>query len=142
MAQQPSPIKLFQIEEPNGAPDAENGLGLAVGIELSRVGGASVAASVGGNAELLVRPEPGGIGGILTEQALFDLLHDLRSLAEKTVARPVTHAVIRLDGFDLADGAVLRAAAKADLALLGIRRDGGVLDAAVEAEDMAAVLSD
>jgi len=141
MAQQPGPIKLFQIEEPDGAPDAENGLGLAVGIGLSRAGGASVAASVGGNAELLVRPEPGGIGGDLTEQALIDLLHDLRSVAEKAVTRPVTHAVIRLDGFDLADGAVLRAAAKADLALLGIRRDGSVLDAAVEAEDLAAVLS-
>ena len=142
MAQQPSPIKLFQIEEPDGALEAEDGLGLAVGIELSRAGGVSVAASVGGNAELLVRPEPGGIGGDLTERALIDLLQDLRSLAEKTMARPVTHAVIRLDGFDLTDGAILRAAAKADLALLGIRRDGGVLDAAIEAEDLAAVLSD
>jgi hypothetical protein len=142
MAQEPSPIKLFQIEEPDGAPDAEDGLGMAVGIELSRVGGASVAASVGGNAELLVRPGPGGIVGALTEATLADLLRDLRSLAEKAVARPVTHAVILLDGFDLADGAVLRAAAKADLALLGISRDGTALDAAIEAEDRADVLSD
>jgi hypothetical protein len=141
MAQQPSPIKLFQIEEPDGAPDDEDGLGMAVGIELSRAGGASVAAAVGGNAELLVRPEPGGIGGNLTEKGLADLLRDLRSLAEKSVARPVTHAVIRLDGFDLADHAVLRAAAGAGIALLGIRREGNALDAAIEAEDLAAVLS-
>jgi hypothetical protein len=141
MAQQLSPIKLFQIEEPDGAPDAEDGLGMAVGIELSRAGGASVAASVGGNAELLVRPEPGGIGGTLTEATLVDLLRDLRSLAEKTVARPVTHAVIRLEGFDLADAAVLRAAAAAGLALLGIKRNGTALDAAIDAEDVAAFLS-
>jgi hypothetical protein len=141
MAQQPSPIKLFQIEEPDGAPDAEDGLGMAVGIELSRAGGASVAAAVGGNAEYLVRPEPGGVGGALTEKAAADLLRDLRSLAEKAVARPVTHAVIRLDGFDLADGALLRAAAAAGLALLGIKRDGTALDAAIEAEDLAAFLS-
>jgi coenzyme F420-reducing hydrogenase alpha subunit len=141
MAQEPSPIKLFQIEEPDGAPDAEDGLGMAVGIELSRAGGASVAAAVGGNAEYLVRPEPGGIGGALTEKSLADLLSDLRSLAEKAVARPVTHAVIRLDGFDLGDHAVLRAAAKADIALLGIVRAGTALDAAIEAEDLAGLLS-
>jgi coenzyme F420-reducing hydrogenase alpha subunit len=142
MAQQPSPIKLFQIEEPDGRPDdAEDGLGMAVGIELSRLGGASVAAAVGGNADWLVRPEPGGIAGTLSETAVAGLLRDLRSLAEKAVARPVTHAVIRLDGFDLADVAVLRAAAAADIALLGIRREGNALDAAVEAEDLASVLS-
>ncbi|HEX4111920.1 MAG TPA: hypothetical protein VH020_05235 [Stellaceae bacterium] len=142
MAQQPSPIKLFQIEEPDGAPDdAEDGLGMAVGIELSRADGASVAASVGGNAELLIRPEPGGIGGALTEATVAALLRDLRALAEKSVARPVTHAVIRLDGFEIADVAVLRAAAAADIALLGIRRDGSVLEAAVEAEELATALS-
>jgi len=141
MAQLPSPIKLFQIEEPDGTPEAEDGFGLAVGIELSRTGGASVAASVGGNAELLIRPEPGGIGGTLGEKALADLLRGLRGLAERAVARPVTHAVIRLDGFDLSDGAVLRAAAAADIALLGIRREGGALDAAIEAEELAAALS-
>ncbi|MGH6980656.1 MAG: hypothetical protein ACREFC_05565 [Stellaceae bacterium] len=141
MAQQPSPIKLFQIEEPDGAPDAEDGLGMSVGFEISKTRGASVAASVGGNAELLVRPEPGGIGGGLDEKSLTGMLRDLRSLAEKAVAQPVTHAVIRLDGFDLADQAVLRAAAGAEIALLGIKRDGSVLDAAVEAEDLAAFLS-
>ncbi len=142
MAQEPSPIKLFQIEEPDGVADAEDGFGMAVGIELSRTRGAAVAASIGGNAELIVRPEPGGIAVMLTEAALGDLLRDLRSLAERAVARPVTHAVIRLDGFDLADHAVLSAAAKADLALLGIRRDGDVLDAAIDAEDLAGILSD
>jgi|SRR6185312_8249539 len=141
MAQQPSPIKLFQIEEPDGPPEADDGLGMAVGIELSKTRGAAVAASVGGNAELLVKPEPGGIGGNLDEKSLTGLLRDLRALAEKAVAQPVTHAVIRLDGFDLADPGVLRAAAGAEIALLGIKRDGGVLEAAVEAEDLAAFLS-
>ena len=141
MAQQPSPIKLFQIEEPDGAPEANDGLGMAVGIELSKTRGVAVAASVGGNAELLVRPEPGGIVGTLDEKVLMGLLRDMRSLAEKAVAQPVTHAVIRIDGFDLADHAVLRSAAGAEIALLGIKRDGSVLDAAVEAEDLAAFLS-
>jgi coenzyme F420-reducing hydrogenase alpha subunit len=142
MAEQPTPIKLFQIEEPDGRPDdAEDGLGMAIGIELSKQGGASVAAAVGGNAELLIQPEPGGIGGDLTEMAVAELLRDLKSLAEKAMARPVTHAVIRLDGFEVADVAVLRAAAAANIALLGIRRDGSALDAAIEAEDLAKVLS-
>src|SRR6185312_9176054 len=89
MAQQPSPIKLFQIEEPDGPPEADDGLGMAVGIELSKTRGAAVAASVGGNAELLVKPEPGGIGGNLDEKSLTGLLRDLRALAEKAVAQPV-----------------------------------------------------
>jgi len=139
MAQETPPLKLFQIEEPDGVPDPAEGLGMAVGIELSRRG-VTVAASVGGNAELLVRPE-GILDNDLTEAALSDLLRDVRSLSEKTVARPVTHAVIRLAGFELTDDAVVRAGAKADLAVLGVRRDGTVLDAAIEAEDIAGVLS-
>ncbi len=142
MAQEPSPIKLFQIEEPDGAPESEDGFGMAVGIELSKRGGASVAAAIGGNAELIVRPEPGGIAATPTDAVLGDLLRDLRSLAEKAVARPVTHAVIRIDGLDVTDAAVVSAAAKAGVALLGIKRDGGVLEAAVEAEDLAGILSD
>ncbi len=142
MAQEPSPIKLFQIEEPGGAPEAEDGFGMAVGIELSKRGGASVAAAIGGNAELIVRPAPGGIAGTPTDAMLGDLLRDLRSLAEKAIARPVTHAVVRIDGFDMTDAAVVTAAAKAGLALLGIKRDGDVLAAAIEAEDLAAILSE
>jgi hypothetical protein len=141
MAQSPGPLKLFQIEEPDGAPEAADGLGVAVGIELSRDGGASVAAAVGGNAEWLVAPEPGGIGGAAGEPALVELLRGLRVAAERALARPVTHAVIRLDGIEIADIALLRAAAAADLALLGIRRDGSALDAAIEAEDLAGILS-
>jgi hypothetical protein len=113
---------------------------MAVGIELSR-GSVAVAASVGGNAELLVRPETGDLASNLTEAALSDLLRDLRSLSEKAVARPVTHAVIRLGGFDLTDDAIVRAGAKADLAVLGVRREGNALDAAIEAEDIAGILS-
>jgi hypothetical protein len=141
MAQEPVPLKLFQIEEPDGPPDAEDGLGMAVGIALSRAHGASLAAAIGGNAELLVPPEPDGLDGASSEAALTTLLGELRSRAEKLLARPVTHALIRLDGIDLADSVVLRAAAKADLALLGIRRGGTAMEAAIEAEDLAAVLS-
>jgi len=140
MAQEARPLKLFQIEEPDGVPDPADGLGMAVGIELSR-GGIAVAASAGGNAELLVRPEPGSLDPDLTEVALSDLLRDLRALSEKALARPVTHAVIRIAGFDLTDDAVVRAGAKADLAVLGVRRDGNALDAAIEAEDIAGALS-
>jgi len=142
MAQEPSPIKLFQIEEPGGTAEAEDGFGMAVGIELSKRAGASVAAAIGGNAELIVRPGPDGFAGTPTPAMLGDLLSDLRSLAEKAVARPVTHAVIRIDGFEMTDAAIVAAAARAGLALLGVKRDGGVLDAAIEAEDLAAVLSD
>ena len=141
MASDSPPLKLFQIEEPSGALEAEDGLGLAVGIELSLARGASVAASVGGNAELLVRPEPGEIGDGLDEAALAALLAKLRALAEKTVARPVTHAVVQVDGVAVADIVLLHAAAKADLALLGIRREGDALAAAIEAEELAAALS-
>ncbi len=140
MAQAPSPIKLFQIEEPDGSQAAEDGVGMAVGIEVSREHGVSVAASIGGNAELIVQPSGTGIAAA-DEAALADFLRAARAATEKAVARPVTHAILRLDGLDIADGVVLRAAAAADLALLGIRRDGTVLDAAVAAEDIAGALS-
>jgi len=141
MAQQPSPIKLFQIEEPDGSEEIGNGLGMAVGIELSRTRGVSVAASVGGNAELVVKPDGTGITGNLSETDIVYLLRDLRSLTEKAVAQPVTHAVIRIDGLDISEGTLLRAAAAAAIALLDIRQHGTALDAAIEAEDIAAVLS-
>lgn len=140
MATAPAPLKLYQIEEPDGAPDAGDGVGLAVGIELSLARGAAVAAAIGGNAELLVAPD-GALAAAPSEADLVRLLRELRSQAEKTVARPVTHAVIRLDGSALGDAVVLRAAATADLAVMGIRRDGSALDAAIEAEDLAALLS-
>ena len=141
MAQQPSPIKLFQIEEPDGSKDAEDGFGMAVGIELSRARGISVAASVGGNAQLVIKPDGSGISGMPGEAEFAQLFRDLRSLTEKAVARPVTHAVVRLDGFEVADGVLLRAAAAAEIALLGVRQDGGAIEAAIEAEDIADVLS-
>jgi hypothetical protein len=141
MAQLPSPIKLFQIEEPDGSQDAADGFGVAVGIALSRAKGASVAASVGGNAQLVVSPDGTGINRALSEQELSQLLRDLRALTEKAMAQPVTHAVILIDGFEFPDGALLRAAAGAEIALLGIRQQGTALDAAIEAEDIAGVLS-
>ncbi|MGH6988863.1 MAG: hypothetical protein ACREFD_00935 [Stellaceae bacterium] len=141
MADAPGPLKLYQIEEPDGAPADAGGIGLAVGIELSRLRGVTVAVAVGGNAELVVVPEAPFMDELM-EQDLAALLIELRGLTEKTVARPVTHAVIRLEGFALADAAVLQAAAAADIAVMGIRREGGALEAAIEAEDLAAQLSD
>jgi hypothetical protein len=140
MADAPGPIKLYQIEEPDGAPADADGVGLAVGIELSRAHGAALAVSVGGNAELVVALAH-DFADRMTEAALTALLRELRGAAEKSVARPVTHAVIRLDGVALADAMVLRAAAAADIAMMGLRRGGGALEAAIEAEDLAALLS-
>jgi len=137
-------MKLFQIEEPDGSPAAAaDGAGMAVGIGLSVQNGASVAVSVGGNAELLparegaakiqVKPDP-------HEDQLVMTLRALREQAEKALSQPVTHAVIALDGMKLSHTLLVRAAALADLALLDVR-DGTALDAAIEAEDIAAVLS-
>jgi hypothetical protein len=141
MATPPAPLKLYQIEEPDGGTEASDGIGLAVGIELSRLRGAAVAASVGGNAELVVTPAE-ALGASLEERDLAHLLEELRRMTEKAIARPVTHAVISLDGFAFADTAVLRAGAIADIAVMGVRRDGSVFDAAIEAEDLAALLSE
>jgi hypothetical protein len=142
MASSSGPLKLYQIEEPDGAGDAGDGIGLAVGIELSRARGAMVAASVGGNAETVV-PSEGALTIALTVEAMAGLLRELRSAAEKTMARPVTHAVIRIDGLALSDAVMLPAAAAAGLAVMGIRRDGdgSLLDTAIEAEELVALLS-
>lgn len=141
MAQLPSPIKLFQIEEPDGSQEASDGFGMAVGIALSRAAGAAVAASVGGNAQLIVIPDGVGIERALGEDDLSLMLRDLRSLSEKALEQPVTHAVVLIEGFDIPYAVLLRAAAAAEIALLGIRQQGTALDAAIEAEDIAGALS-
>jgi len=134
-------MDLIQIEEPSSAPDGADGVGLAVGIELSATGGATVAAAMGGNAELVVKPHGAATNAGIAEKELAALFGDLRALAEKALAQPVSHAVVALNGVSVPHGIVLRAAAAADIAPLGIRDGGTALDAAVEAEDIAGVLS-
>jgi hypothetical protein len=148
-------MKLFQIEEPEGSPLESDRPGVAVGIELSAAKGAAVAVAVGGNAELL----PGGDGAarlaLGDAASLAMLLLALRERAEKTLARPVTHAVIALDGCTAETRAALPAAVTAaGLAALRIVEagavaalakgakavDAAVLGAAVQAEDDAASL--
>ena len=150
-------MKLFQIEEPDGTPRAD-APGIALGIELSSARGAAVAGSIGGNAELL----PGADGarrlpaaGLGDQAALTALLLLLRERAEKTLARPATHAVVALDPGDAAARPLLeRAASQAGLTLLGIvasgeaaaiargaaAADAPALGAAIKAEDQAAPL--
>jgi hypothetical protein len=132
-------MKLFQIEEPDGASYDENAAGAAVGIDLA---GARVAIALGGNAELL--PEAEGEDRPAGTPAL---LLGLRSRAEKQLARPVTHAVIVTEDRD----GVLSAAQAAGLSVLRLMRraeaaalaggaaplDAPALGAAIVAEDLA-----
>jgi len=91
-------VKLFQIEEPDGSPSDPEAPGAAVGIDVSAAR-AEVAISVGGNAVLLADRDgfeldltvpPPDASGI----AWQGLLEGARLRAERTLARPVTHAVI------------------------------------------------
>jgi Hsp70 protein len=154
-------MKLFQIEEPDGAPGLAEGPGAAVGIDIDEALGGAVAVAVGGNAEILPGldgerrlPAPGlrRADGTWDGAALGALLLLLRGRAEKQLARPVTHAVVAAALLDAAGRrAVEDAAAAAGLALLYVvtrdaaaaRANGApageeaVLGAALEAEDRA-----
>ena len=102
-------MKLFQIEEPEGAPLSADGPGAAVGIDLATLS-AAVAIALGGNAEIL--PGADGARRLSTDgQAIDAVLLALRARAEKQLARPVTHAVIATP--DGRGGAALETAAKA-----------------------------
>ncbi|HLJ62493.1 MAG TPA: hypothetical protein VKT70_00180 [Stellaceae bacterium] len=134
-------MKLFQIEEPEGGV---SGAGVAVGMVLAR-SGAEVAMSVGGNGEVLAgdglaTTELWRSGGPKVEVAVT-LLLALRERAEKRLARPVTHAVILVDGLDPASGLVYEAAAaEAGIAVLALRErgiGGTAVEAAIEAEALA-----
>jgi len=139
-------MKLFQIEEPDGAPVDADAPGVAVGIDIAPGNVGRVAIAVGGNAEIL----PDGDGTRTLSLALHrDLLLALRGRAEKQLARPVTHAVIAVDEADAA--AIAAAAVATGIVVLGVipRADaaalaGGaageeaaVLGAAMRAEDLA-----
>ena len=137
-------MKLFQIEEPDGAVVDRDAPGAAVGIELAG-SLARVAIAIGGNAEIL--PDADGNRALdAAGAALPDLLLALRARAEKQLARPATHAVIAADGDR---DALSRAAAQAGLQILrlvtrveatkigGKSDDGAALGAAIIAEDLS-----
>jgi hypothetical protein len=143
-------VKLFQIEEPDGAPVAPDLPGVAIGIA---IGGetAEVAVAVGGNAVVL-----GDREGFLLDLAVPTrdaataawqrLLEGARLRAERALAQPATHAVLavaaapdrefaaRLHAAGAAAGlTVLRILAPAEVAA----GEAPVLAAAVLAEDLA-----
>jgi hypothetical protein len=143
-------MKLFQIEEPDGSPGDPDAPGAAIGIDASRKL-AEIAVAVGGNAAILADregferdlPVPGPEAPLADWQALFE---GARLRAERSLARPVTHAVLvftpTLDPALAAE--LLQASEAAGLQLLHIV-DGSSLAAgevpaviaAVIAEDMA-----
>ncbi len=140
-------MKLFQIEEPDGAPVDSGAPGAAVGIDLA-AGAARVAIAVGGNAELL--PDGDGNRAIDAAGALsVDLLLALRTRAERQLARPVTHAAIAADEADRATIAsavsaaglmLLRIVPRAEAAALAQGappEEAAVLGVAMIAEDLA-----
>jgi hypothetical protein len=143
-------VKLFQIEEPDGSPVDPDAPGVAIGID---IGGAAaeVAVAVGGNAVVLgdrdgfaldlAVPSPAAPG-----EEWRDLFEGARLRAERSLAQPVTHAVVTLAAVPDAGFAarLLTAGEAAGLTLLRIVARGDIpasgppaLAAAILAEDMA-----
>jgi hypothetical protein len=143
-----SPVKLFQIEEPDGSPAEANLPGAAIGVDLSGAV-AEAAFAVGGNAVMLrdgtefapILPVPAATAPESAWRALFE---GVRLRAERLLARPVTHAVAVLAAPPSGAGAMLRAAAAAaGIEILGLPssaqvagEDGPALAAARMAEDL------
>ncbi len=135
-------MKLFQIEEPLGGPADEDALGAAIGID-ARGERVAVAFSVGGNAEILRAPEGfllslavPSLGALEEEwQRLFEAA---RTLAERALARPVSHAVIAFRGTDerAAKDCLSAAAKRAGLSALRFSRSLSAEEAAVLAEEL------
>jgi hypothetical protein len=142
-------VKLFQIEEPDGEPTDPSAPGAAIGIDAAGPE-LMVAFSVGGNAQILADhegfggalPVPGGGAAMMRWQESFEAA---RTRAERSLSRPVTHAVIVIteptdaDTADrlrqAAEGAgleVLRFATKAELPA-----GAPAVAAAILAEDLA-----
>jgi hypothetical protein len=143
-------VKLFQIEEPDGAPGDPSAPGAAIGIDAS---GTEVEAafSIGGNAILLADREgyeralaiPDAAAGTAQWQELFEAA---RIRAERSLARPVSHAVIVVAAAADADlSTKLREAAEAAglkaLRIIGKPElsagESAALTAAILAEDLA-----
>ena len=93
-------MKLFQIEEPDGAPFDPDAPGAAVGIDATGARG-EVAFAIGGNAVSLEDregfvvelPVPAAGAASTDWQTFFE---GARLRAERALGRPVTHAVIAL----------------------------------------------
>jgi hypothetical protein len=141
-------LKLFQIEEPDGSPVDSDMPGAAVGID---AGGdlAEVAFSVGGNAVTLADregfahalPVPGPDAPLAEWQTLFE---GARLRAERTLARPVTHAVLvfaaPLDPALAAE--LLQASGAAGIELLRIVTTAELAPGEVPAESAAIIAED
>jgi len=143
-------VKLFQIEEPDGAPPNRQEPGAAIGID---AGGAraDIAFSVGGNALTLddrpgfeqVLPVPVTNAEVAAWQ---ELLEGARMRAERALARPVTQAVVVLAVAPsaAAERRLRKAAEQAGLEVLRFAGRGEfsadptpALAAAILAEDLA-----
>jgi hypothetical protein len=148
-------MKLFQIEEPDGSPVDPDAPGVAIGID---IGGAAaeVAVAVGGNAVVLADrdgfaldlavPSPAASG-----EEWQHLFEGARLRAERSLAQPVTHAVVALAATpdatfaarllragEAAGLSLLRIVARADIPASDDRAPGPpALAAAILAEDMA-----
>src|SRR3954469_6980745 len=143
-------MKLFQIEEPDGSATDPDAPGIGIGLY---IGGAQaeVAVAVGGNPMMLYDRE--GFESDLPTPPLNDpseawqsLFEGARLRAERTLARPVTHAVLAVPS-NLQPEAIERlvgAARAAGLELLRVVGSDDIrpgeapaLAAAVLAEDLA-----
>jgi hypothetical protein len=143
-----SPVKLFQIEEPDGSLAEENRPGAAIGIDATGAL-AEAAFAVGGNALMLrdraefarILPVPAAVAAESDWRALFE---GMRLRAERLLARPVTHAVVVLAAPPAGAGPMLRAAAaQAGIEILRLStaaelegEDGPALAAARIAEEL------
>ena len=143
-------MKLFQIEEPDGAPADPSAPGAAIGIDAGSAA-VEVAFSVGGNAVVLGDREgferalavPDATAGEAQWQELFEAA---RIRAERALARPVGHAVVvfgALADADLPDK-LREAAEAAGLTVLRLVRKAelpagasAAVSAAILAEDLA-----
>jgi hypothetical protein len=144
-------VKLFQIEEPDGAPTDPDMPGIAIGVDVCGAQ-AEVAVAVGGNAVVIADRD--GFALDLTvpapaasSEAWQLLLEGARLRAERVLARPATHAVVAVPAPPDADFAARLHAASgaAGLSLLriiardeiGAEEEAPALFAAVLAEDLA-----
>jgi hypothetical protein len=143
-------VKLFQIEEPEGGVSDPRAPGAAIGIDASG-DTAAVAMSVGGNAVVLADRE--GFEQVLPSPATDDadahwreLFEGARLRAERSLARPVTHAVIVLASRPDAAGAarIATAAEQAGLNVLCFTAPADLgpgaapaMEAAILAEELA-----
>ena len=91
-------MKLFQIEEPDGSPADPDAPGAAIGIDASGAE-AEVAFAIGGNAVMLTDRDGFELSLPVPSQPHGDWRHlfeGARLRAERSLARPVTHAIVAL----------------------------------------------